>query len=340
MRSPVRQSVADVTRVLVAPVTPLNTDGEIDIGRIAAQFEVLSRRGADGFYLCGGTGEGMLLDTDERMRVVEAWRDAAGDEAAILVHVGASSTRDARKLAAHAARMGAEAISSVAPPVYTASDMTQLVASFAHLADAAPGTPFYFYHNSFGPGTKVSGYDFLAAAQAALPTLAGIKFTHEDLADLSRCLRFADGRYQIYYGKDEFLLGAHAIGATRFIGGSFNVICPLVKQVLRAFAAGDIDEARRIQHQLVDVVVVLRRFGGLPAVKATMAMLGVPCGPVRLPMRSVPTAQHEELFAQLRAAWPDIADAREPQRPSASVHINGAIRAIKNTREEASSVAP
>jgi N-acetylneuraminate lyase len=327
------------SRILIAPVTPMTADGELNLSRVPAMYRTLRARGADGFYLCGGTGEGMLMEVEERMRLVDAWRDAVGDEAQLFIHVGAAATRDARALARHAAGAGAEAISSVSPPVYLAADMQQLIASFAHIADAAPDTPFYFYHNSFGPGPKVSGYDFLAAAEAALPTLAGIKFTHEDLLDLSRCLRFADGRYHIYYGKDEFLLGAHAIGATRFIGGSFNVVCPLVRQVLRAFAAGKIEEARQIQHKLVDVVVVLRRFGGLPAVKATMAMLGVPCGPVRLPLRSVSAAQHDELFAQLRAVWPEIADVYESQRPAVSVQTNGAIRAVKNTREEASSVA-
>jgi N-acetylneuraminate lyase len=332
-------------RILVAPVTPMTADGELNLTRVPAMYRTLRARGADGFYLCGGTGEGMLMDVEERMRVVDAWRDAAGDEASLIVHVGAAATRDARKLARHAEACGVAAISSVSPPVYLAADMQQLVASFAQIAEAAPSTPFYFYHNSFGPGPKVSGYDFLTAAQAALPTLAGIKFTHEDLLDLSRCLRFADGRYQIYYGKDEFLLGAHAIGATRFIGGSFNVICPLVKQILRAFAEGNVEGARAVQHKLVDVVVVLRRFGGLPAVKATMAMLGVPCGPVRLPLRPVPATQHDELFAQLHSVWPEIADASEmPQRQrlSVSIHTNGSAQAAvasSVTREGASNAA-
>lgn len=320
------------TRILVAPVTPMTADGEVNLARVPALFRVLQARGADGFYLCGGTGEGMLMEVAERMRLVDAWRDAAGDDASLFVHVGAAATRDARTLARHAAAAGAEAVSSVSPPVYLAADMQQLVASFAHIAEAVPETPFYFYHNSFGPGPKVSGHDFLAAAQNALPTLAGIKFTHEDLLDLSRCLRFAGGRYNIFFGKDEFLLGAHATGAMKFIGGSFNIICPLVKQVLRAFDTGDVAAAQAIQHKLVDVVVVLRKFGGLPAVKAAMTMLGAPCGPVRLPLKPVPTSQHEELFAALRAVWPEVDHVPElpTKRSGVSVYTNGEmLRAAK-----------
>src|SRR4051812_16250892 len=128
-------------RVLVAPVTPMTAEGELNLSRVPALHQLLRGRGADGFYLCGGTGEGMLLDVKERMQVVEAWRDAVGSDMPLFVHVGCASTRDARQLARHAASIGAEAISSVAPPVYAAGDMKQLIASFAEIADAAPGTP-------------------------------------------------------------------------------------------------------------------------------------------------------------------------------------------------------
>lgn len=273
----------------------------------------------------------MLLEVAERIRVVEAWRDAVGDRASLFVHVGASSTRDARTLAAHAESIGVEAISSISPPVYTAADLGQLVASLAEIASAAPRMPFFFYHNTASV-PKVSGYDFLNAAQSQIPTLAGLKFTHEDLFDLSRVLRFADGRFNIFYGKDEFLLGAHAIGATKFIGGSFNVICPLVRAVLGAFDAGDIEAARAAQHKLVDVVAVLRKFGGLAAVKAAMALLGVECGGVRLPLKSVTPANRELLFAELKAVWPEIGEPAISRAATRSGRaVNGAAHANAST---------
>lgn len=293
-------------RVLVAPVTPMSASGELNLDRVPDLYALLRSRGADGFYLCGGTGEGMLMDAGERMRVVEAWREAVGDSADLFVHVGCASTREARQLAGHAASMGAAAISSVAPPVYAAGDLGQLVKSFAHIAEAAPETPFYYYHNAGSPGVKVTGYDFLTAGADAIPTLAGIKFTHEDLFDLSRSLRVADGRFHIYYGRDEFLLAAHATGAKRFIGGSYNLLMPLVRQVLSSFAAGEMEAAQAAQHQLVDVVAVLRRFGGLSAVKAAMALLGVPCGPVRLPLKPLTASQTEDLGTALRQVWPGM----------------------------------
>lgn len=295
-------------QMFIAPVTPFDAAGDVVLQQIPDLAELLRSRGADGFYLCGGTGEGMLLPVRTRMKIVEAWRQAAGDAFPLFVHVGAVAVEDACELSRHAAELGSDAISSIAPPVYHARDVRQLVRAFAEIAETVPHTPFYFYHNSAAAGPKFSGHEFLKAGHEVIPSLAGIKFTHEDLMDLSQCLRFADGRYRVFYGKDEHLLGACAIGATDFIGGSFNVVGPLVKQTLREFAAGNMTGAQAAYHQLVDVIAVLRRFGGLSAVKATMTMLGVACGGVRSPLVSVPAIDQPRLFDELRHVWPGISE--------------------------------
>ena len=301
--------------LLVAPVTPMDTAGTPCLSEIATLSSLLIARGANGFYVTGGTGEGMLLSVRERMSVVERWCEAVDGEVPVIVHVGCVAVDDAKRLARHAEELGVAAISAIAPPVYLASDVHQLVASLAEVADAAPATPFYFYHNSAAPGPKVSGFEFLAAASGSIATLRGIKFTHEDLFDLSRCLRFEGGRYRIFYGKDEFMLGAHAVGAQDFIGGSYNVVSPLVRRSIDAFARGDIAAAQAAHHSLVDVIAVLRSHGGLPAVKAAVGLLGVPCGACRLPLRTLTPRQIEALAADLRGAWPEF-DAPTAQRES------------------------
>lgn len=45
--------------------------------------------GLQGFYLCGGTGEGPVLQKETRMRIAEIAKDAVGDRAKLIAHVGA-----------------------------------------------------------------------------------------------------------------------------------------------------------------------------------------------------------------------------------------------------------
>lgn len=299
--------MSSCTTTYVAPVTPLTAEGSLNLRAIGPLYRLLRSRGAEGLYVAGGTGEGMLLTVNDRKRLLEAWRDAAGTQVPLMVHVGCVSLTDARDLASHASQVGASAISAMTPSIFAPRGMEELIRFFSELTEAAPSIPFYYYHNPANAiAFKNTAYDFLVAAHQALPTLEGVKFTSEDLMDLSRCLRFEDGQYRIFYGKDEFLLGAHATGVNDFIGGAFNVVLPLVKECLAAFNAGRLDHARAVNHRIVDVVAVLRRFGGLPAVKATMELLGVPCGPLLPPLRTVSELDHHLLFDALRQTWPEI----------------------------------
>src|SRR5882757_4106133 len=130
---------------MIAPVTPMDKDGAVRFDLVPRQAELLLSRGAKGFYLCGGTGEGMLLTLPERMQLVDAWVDAIGDRAALLVHVGHVCIEDSKTLARHAAKANVSAISSVTPPVYAARDAATLVQVFHAIASAAPNLPFYYY---------------------------------------------------------------------------------------------------------------------------------------------------------------------------------------------------
>jgi N-acetylneuraminate lyase len=69
--------------------------------------------GVDGFYVCGSTGEGVSLTTNERKRVAEAFIDAAAGRLPVVVQVGHNSLEEARELAAHAEAAGAAATSAM-----------------------------------------------------------------------------------------------------------------------------------------------------------------------------------------------------------------------------------
>ncbi|EIP99578.1 dihydrodipicolinate synthase/N-acetylneuraminate lyase [Opitutaceae bacterium TAV1] len=306
--------------LMVAPLAPLHADGSLNISAIARQSALLRARGAQGFYLCGGTGEGQLLTVTERKQIVEAWRETLPADIPMIVHVGCASPADAIALARHAQDIGASGVSSVTPSPYAARDMNALVAHFAAIAAAAPELPFYYYHNSASPGLKIKAMDFLAAAKNKIPTLGGIKYTDADLMDYNRALRFDGGRYAILYGKDEMALGALAMGARGFVGGSYNILSPLLRDILNHWDESRLDEAREAQATLIDCISIFGRYGGLGALKAAMLALGLDLGPMRLPLPTVPVSDISRLHSELDATWPQWRqagsfDSYSPQSP-------------------------
>lgn len=106
----------DVSRfrnVTVALNTPFTKSGEVDLAAARRLTRYYINKGIKSLYVCGSTGEGFLLDSRERMAVVEAVKEEAGEEMSVIVHVGCPDTRHAAELARHAQKAGADATSAV-----------------------------------------------------------------------------------------------------------------------------------------------------------------------------------------------------------------------------------
>ena len=287
--------------LIAAPFTPFRPDGELALDVIPRQAALLAHNGVSGAFVCGTTGEGHSLTVDERQQVVEAWRKSTPSSVKLVVHVGHLSLGESCKLAQHAAANGADAIATIAPSFFKPTGTQELVAWCQKVASAAPYLPFYYYHMPAMTGVNIPVAEFLAAAHGKIPTLAGIKFTHENLMDYGRSGAVADGRYSMLFGRDEILLAGLSLGAAGAVGSTYNFAAPLFHRIAKAFDVGDIVGARKEQSRAQEFIEVLHNHGGLPAGKAIMNLIGVDCGPVRLPLRSLTPDQTSHLKSELQA---------------------------------------
>jgi N-acetylneuraminate lyase len=305
--------------LIAAPFTAMNADGSLNLALIGPQAAALAESGVSGAFICGTTGEGLSLTTDERLRVAEQWMAVAPRTLRVIVHVGHPSVAESRRLAAHAERIKACAFATIGPTFFRASNVEQLVDFCAQVASGAPGLPFYYYHMPAMTGADLPMCDFLKLGRQRIPNLAGIKFTHENLMDYSRCLNLDEGRFNILFGRDEILLAALALGATGAVGSTYNYMAPLYLQLIKAFEAGQLETARRLQSQAIQIIAVMSRRGGLAAGKAMMKMVGLDCGPVRAPLQNLSREALESLTRELDyVGFPSVATlAGAPSAPAA-----------------------
>ncbi|MCC6680767.1 MAG: dihydrodipicolinate synthase family protein [Phycisphaeraceae bacterium] len=301
----------DCNRLYVAPLSPMSTDMCLNLDAVEAQAACLLNRGAEGFYLCGGTGEGVLLTLEERMALVERWVRVVGRSAPIIVHVGHTCLDDACTLARHAARFNVAGFSTVGPMYQSVPvrDIEALVRWSASIAEAAPELPFFYYHLGQVAGlARVNIVEYLQRAIECIPNFAGLKFTHDNLMDYSRCLRLADGTHAVLYGRDEMMLSALSCGARGFVGGTFNLTSPLGRQIVDAYHYGRHPDARQAQATLQNLVAVFQRYGGLPAVKASLRLLGLALGPCRQPWTNPDPDQTKNLLREIENVWSQLAE--------------------------------
>ncbi len=283
----------------------MRPDGSLNLELIPRQATRLVKNGVNGAFVCGTTGEGFSLTTEERLQVAEHWQKAAPKKLKVIVHVASNSLGESRKLAAQAEQIGAYAIASIGPTFFQPASVEQLVDFCAPVAAAAPSLPFYYYHMPAMTGVNLPMIEFLRLGSKRIPNLAGIKFTDENLMSYTQCLNFEDGRFNILFGRDEILLSALALGATGAVGSTYNYMAPIYHKVIAAFAAGDMAEARRWQMLSIQIIAVMARHGGLPAGKAMMSLIGLDCGPMRPPMKNLSVEEREALRHDLeRVGFP------------------------------------
>lgn len=301
---PLPEHLIDETglKLVAAPFTPLGAGGELNLAVLPDYARYLRSQGVGGVFIAGTTGEGLSLTTRERMALAEAWIAAAAPVTLeTIVHVGHSSVRESTELARHAAQAGANAIAALGPVFFTPANAEAVANACGEIAAATSGTPFLYYHIPSMTRGAFQASELLLRLEKRVHVLGGLKFTHDDLEDYQRCLEIADGRYPVYFGRDERLLEALRLGGNAAVGSTYNFAAPLYRRMVQALRRGNQEEATRLQRLAAAGIDAITAAGGLPAFKAVMsAVTGITCGPVRLPLTSLPQSETAALLEELR----------------------------------------
>jgi N-acetylneuraminate lyase len=295
--------------LVAATLTPLHADGSLWLDRISPLVDRLLARGVRGLYVCGSTGEGPLLTGAERRAVAEAFVRAAAGRLPVVVQVGHNSLYEARELAAHAAAVGADAISATPPTYFRPSSLEGVLDSIASVAAGAPELPFFYYHIPAITGVQVDIAKLVAAAHTRIAHFAGVKFSSPTVYDF---LTLDLETTRVLFGVDEMLLAGLTAGAHGAVGSTYNLIPETYNRVIDALASDDLAAARHAQRQATAIVLKLIAHGGLPAIKGAMALTGMPVGPARSPLAPFAEGQLAALKSDLATLEFDALAAFNP----------------------------
>lgn len=261
-------------------VTPFTASGALDLDgaqRLAAR---LVDGGCEGLVLSGTTGESPTTSDAEKAELVRAVREAAGGRAAVVAGVGTADTRHSVELARAAEKAGADGL-LVVTPYYSRPPQEAVEAHFREVADAC-GLPVVVYDIPGRTGTRVEPDTMLRLAEH--PRIVAVKDCAYDLLGTQKVLTTTDLAY--YTGCDEYVLALYAIGGAGYVGTVANVVPRHFRAIVDAFDAGDTDGAARLQRRAVPLIEAVMAAGlpGTVTVKALLARLGLPSGPVRAPL--------------------------------------------------------
>jgi N-acetylneuraminate lyase len=283
-----------------AMVTPLTDAGEPHLDRVEQLVELFVEEGLNGLYILGSTGQWPLLNLDQRRAVAERVVRTAAGHIPVMVHVGAVATEDAIALARHAAEIGADAVSAVAPIYYPAN--ADLIFEHYRRIGAATELPLYIYHLSVVNQLALDPREY-AERILALPHIGGMKITDRDLYQFGLIHSFTRERLRLFSGADEVLCHAALSGAIGAIGTFYNLWGPACHAARSAFVAGSFEGARRFMLTFQSAIgQVLRSQSIWTFLRAAMRLkYGIDIGMPRPPLGAVdkpwPDAEVERLIA-------------------------------------------
>jgi 4-hydroxy-tetrahydrodipicolinate synthase len=282
-------------RLLTAMVTPFAADGSLDLEGAQRLAAHLVSAGNDGLVVNGTTGEAPTTSDAEKDALLRAVLEAVGDRATVVAGVGTNDTRHSCALAQSAERAGAHGLLAVTP-YYNKPPQEGLLAHFRAVADAT-ALPVMLYDIPGRSGVPIEPDTMVALAEHR--RIVATKDAKGDLAAASSVLARCDLAW--YSGEDLLNLPLLAIGAGGFVSVVGHLVAARLAELIRCYLEGDVAQAARLHAGLLPVYTGVFRTQGVITTKAALADLGLPAGPVRLPLVEATEAQRATLRADLAA---------------------------------------
>jgi 4-hydroxy-tetrahydrodipicolinate synthase len=283
--------------VLTAMVTPFDDDLALDLDAAAELARWLVANGSDGLVVAATTGEGSVLDDDEKAAL---WRTVrAAVDVPIVAGSSSNHTDHTVELTRLAAECGADGALIVTPYYNRPSEVG--IEAHVRAVAAATDLPLMIYDIPIRAGRKIST-DSLVRMAHEIPTVVALKDAAANPAETAKVVARTPDDFEVYSGDDDFTLPFLAVGAVGTVGVATHWVGAETRAMIDAFLQGEVETARR--HN--DAMLSSYEFKSsdetpnpLPA-KAMMRAIGHPVGQCRLPMGAAP-AELDQRAAALAA---------------------------------------
>jgi len=274
--------------IIPALISPIDENGDIKEDTARKLIDWQLNAGVDGFYVCGATGEGIVMKPSARKRLVEIAVETTKGRGVVISHVGAADLATAANLAVHAAKVGANAVASV-PPFFYNYALPEIKNYYAAIA-CASGLPTLIYASPLA-GTTFTR-DMIESIME-IDGVSGLKWTNPDYYEMSRIKQINGGDINVLNGPDQTLLCGLCMGADGGIGGTYNVVPKCYVELYKYFLAGNLKAACAKQLEINKIIDLLLEFDFIAGVKEALSYIGFDIGYCIPPLKKFTEAERK-----------------------------------------------
>lgn len=279
---------------ITAMITPFDTKGEVDYGKLKAIVEEQVAAGVEGICAVGTTGESPTLSHEEHHKVIEKTIEFANGKLAIVAGTGANSTSEAVSLTKAVIDAGGADASLQVTPYYNKPNAEGLYRHFMTVADL--GLPVILYNVPGRSGREIP-LDVVSRL-AAHPNIVAIKEAAGSVDRVSAIKNMLPG-FTVLSGDDSLAVPMISVGAEGVISVASNVIPKEMGDMVRFAMAGDYAKARELHFKYYSLFRDLFIDVNPVMVKEALALMGKIDRVFRLPLCGTTDGNLEKMKATL-----------------------------------------
>jgi 4-hydroxy-tetrahydrodipicolinate synthase len=227
--------------IFPAVTTKFTVDDTLDHTEMERCFSLLMDAGCDGLIVAGSLGEGPMLSHDEKLAVLKTAQGAAHGKP-VLLTINEAATREAKTLAARAAKAGADGLMVVPSPIYHTNPKE--TADNLKAIAAAGDLPVMVYSNRIAYRVDVT--PDVMAELASDNRIVAIKESSDDIRrSIDMINRFGD-RFDLFTGVDNLAFEALSVGAVGWVAGLVTAFPRETVVIYRLIKEGRAAEALKL----------------------------------------------------------------------------------------------
>jgi len=276
-------------------ITPFKKDYSLDVDGLKKLVDYfIEEEKGDGLVPCGTTGESPTLTNEEHDQVIELTVKFARGRVPVMAGTGSNSTAEAIERTKHAEHVGAAASLQVCP-YYNRPTQDGILAHFEAVAKATK-LPLFIYNIPSRTGRLIEAKTMIELSK--IDNIIGMKDACGDIMitmDIMRGTRGGGKKFYTLCGEDALTFSMMSLGGDGGIMAVANVIGKEYRQMIHLMLEKKIDEAREIHFKTLQVVKTLFIESNPAPAKEAMNMMGLPAGPLRLPLVPLKPENRETL---------------------------------------------
>ena len=266
----------------VALVTPFK-NGKINYEKIDELIEWHIKNKTDAIIVCGTTGESATMTDEERKKTIKFVVDKVNKRIPVIAGSGSNNTMYSIELSKYCQEVGVDGL-LIVTPYYNKATQDGLIKHYTTIANSVD-LPIILYNVPGRTGVNINPNTVKILSE--VENIVGIKEASGNISQVSEIARLCGEDFAIYSGNDDQIVPILSVGGIGVISVVANILPQKTHDIVQKYLQGDIEESRKLQLSVNELVNSLFIEVNPIPVKAAMNLMGMDVGKLRLPLTEI-----------------------------------------------------